>query len=185
MDFASARRKKGRFLETSIEVFPANSVTLPTSFVIMVFENFFHTRVQRSDKLVERCILTEIIAQDCCTLLTLLPVWSLGEEARSGLGEGVGGHSALSAGEDTGPVAHKAAVIFYNVTRQNPWQEGGARRAVGRRYRANQCFQEQKIGLTLPAPIDRPRIMKLLWDQARGQLLSSDWPRISFGKRIS
>ena len=185
MDFASARRKKGRFLETSIEVFPANSVTLPTSFVIMVFENFFHTRVQRSDKLVERCILTEIIAQDCCTLLTLLPVWSLGEEARSGLGEGVGGHSALSAGEDTGPVAHKAAVIFYNVTRQNPWQEGWARRPVGRWYRPINVFKSKKLASPAPDPIDRPRIMKLLWDQARGQLLSSDWPRISFGKRIS
>ena len=89
--------------------------------------------------------------------------------------EGVAGHSALSVREHTGQVAHKAAVIFYNVTRQNPWQEGGARRAVGRRYRANQCFQEQKIGLTLPAPIDRPRIMKLLWDQARGQAGSFEY----------
>ena len=44
--------------------------------------------------------------------------------------KGVGGHSALSVGEHTGPVAHKAAVIFYNVTRQNPWQEGWARRLV-------------------------------------------------------
>ena len=81
MDFASARRKKGRFLETSIEVFPANSVTLPTSFVIMVFENFFHTRVQRSDKLVERCILTEIIAQDCCTHCWQFGVWERKLEA--------------------------------------------------------------------------------------------------------
>ena len=36
-----------------------------TSFIIMVFGNFFDTRVQRSDKRVERRILTEIIAQDC------------------------------------------------------------------------------------------------------------------------
>ena len=42
--------------------------------------------------------------------------------------KGVGGHSALSVGEHTGPVAHKAAVIFYNVTRQNPRQEGGGKK---------------------------------------------------------
>ena len=42
----------------------------------MVFENFFDTRVQWSDKRVERCILTEIIAQDCCTVA----VQSMGEE---------------------------------------------------------------------------------------------------------
>ena len=45
--------------------------------------------------------------------------------------KGVGGHSALSVGEHTGPVAHKAAVIFYNVTRQNPWQEGWWAAGIG------------------------------------------------------
>ena len=43
MDFASAR-KKGRFLETSIEVFPYKFGHFTrTSVIIMVFENFFDT----------------------------------------------------------------------------------------------------------------------------------------------
>ena len=81
-----------------------------------------------------------------------MAVWSYGRGSggvveRKGVG---GGHSALSVGEHTGPVAHKAAVIFYNVTRQNPWQEG--KKGGGPPVSANQCFQEQKIGLTLPWP---------------------------------
>ena len=89
--------------------------------------------------------------------------------------KGVGGHSALSVGEHTGPVAHKAAVIFYNVTRQNPWQEGWARRPVGRWYRPINVFKSKKLASPAPDPIDRPRIMKLLWDQARGQAGSFEY----------
>ena len=76
MDFASAC-KKGRFFGNINRGFPpTNLVTSRTSVIIMVFENFFDTRVQRSDKRVEKCILTEIIAQDCCTGA----VESMGEE---------------------------------------------------------------------------------------------------------
>ena len=62
-----------------------------------------------------------------------MAVWSYGRGSggvveRKGVG---GGHSALSVGEHTGPVAHKAAVIFYNVTRQNPWQEGWWAAGIG------------------------------------------------------
>ena len=96
--------------------------------------------------------------------------------------KGVGGHSALSVGEHTGPVAHKAAVIFYNVTRQNPRQEGGARRLVSDQ---SMFSRAKNWPHPAPAPIDRPQIMKLLWDQATGRLLSSDWPRISFEFGIS
>ena len=82
--------------------------------------------------------------------------------------KGVGGHSALSVGEHTGPVAHKAAVIFYNVTRQNPWQEGWWAAGIGQ----SMFSRAKNWPRPAPAPIDRPRIMKLLWDQARGHTAS-------------
>ena len=111
---------------------------------------------QQDDKRAERCIATEMIAQDC-------------SHCRGSFARLVGGHSALSGREHTGPLAHKAAVIFYNVTRQNPWQEGGRRRLVGRCYRPINVFKSKKLASpTRPAPIDRPWIMKLLWDQPRG-----------------
>ena len=111
---------------------------------------------QWADKRAERCIATEMIGQDCSHCLGIF--------ARL-----VGGHSALSGREHTGPLAHKAAVIFYNVTRQNPWQEGGRRRLVGRCYRPINVFKSKKLASpACPAPIDRPWIMKLLWDQPRG-----------------
>ena len=87
---------------------------------------------QQDDKRAERCIATEMIAQDC-------------SHCRGSFARLVGGHSALSGREHTGPLAHKAAVIFYNVTRQNPWQEGGRRRLVGRCYRPINVFKSKKL----------------------------------------
>ena len=94
---------------------------------------------QQDDKRAERCIATEMIAQDC-------------SHCRGSFARLVGGHSALSGREHTGPLAHKAAVIFYNVTRQNPWQEGGRRRLVGRCYRPINVFKSKKLASPARCP---------------------------------